>query len=87
MPPVARIGKPGIALAMADTALRAMGLMALPANIDHVALVGRSCRTYKYFNTGILIYVNGYYHYLHLTPVGSYTFTLDVDLMGTCPNI
>lgn len=30
MPPVARIGKPGIARAMADTALRAMGLMALP---------------------------------------------------------
>lgn len=59
MPPVARIGKPGIALAMADTALRAMGLMALPANIDHVALVGRSCRMYKYFITGILIYVTG----------------------------
>lgn len=30
MPPVARIGKPGIARAMADTALRAMGLMAFP---------------------------------------------------------
>lgn len=30
MPPVARTGKPGIARAMADTALRAMGLMALP---------------------------------------------------------
>lgn len=32
MPPVARIGKPGMALAMADTALRAIGLMALPAH-------------------------------------------------------
>lgn len=34
IPPVARIGKPGIARAMADTALRAMGLMALPAYMD-----------------------------------------------------
>ncbi|TNN60409.1 hypothetical protein EYF80_029398 [Liparis tanakae] len=34
IPPVARIGKPGMALAMADTALRAMGLMALPAHMD-----------------------------------------------------
>jgi len=34
MPPVARTGKPGMALAMADTALRAMGLMALPAHMD-----------------------------------------------------
>lgn len=36
IPPVARIGKPGMALAMADTALRAMGLMALPAHSVHM---------------------------------------------------
>ena len=37
IPPVAKIGKPGIALAMADTALRAMGLMALPVQIVNIA--------------------------------------------------
>ena len=36
IPPVAKIGKPGIALPMAETALRAMGLMALPAHIGDI---------------------------------------------------
>lgn len=34
MPPVAKMGKPGSALAMADTARRAMGRMALPECIQ-----------------------------------------------------
>lgn len=50
MPPVARTGKPGIALAMAETALRAMGLMALPANIvDYIK---------SYFSVNVMRLVN-----------------------------
>lgn len=48
---MARIGKPGIALAMADTALRAIGLMALPAhNFKYVVYCATNSETVFFKN-------------------------------------
>lgn len=49
IPPVAKTGKPGISLAMVDTALRAMGLMALPAHIGHIT---------QYFSNTLMLSAN-----------------------------
>ena len=40
MPPVARIGNPGRALAIADTARRAIGRIALPGEVGFVRVGG-----------------------------------------------
>ncbi len=43
MPPVARMGKPGRAFAMADTARNAIGRMAFPAQMQAKTVIEMSC--------------------------------------------